>query len=72
MFIARNCTDNTAGGNVPLIMFDIFSFFWDQGAYMFLQKVKQTDQSFSVKSKYFYWVSCLSQLTRGHVWKCDK
>ena len=27
---------------------------------------------FCIKSKYFYWVSCESQLTRGHVWKCDK
>ena len=66
----QNCADN-AGGDVPLIMCDIFSFLWDQGAHMFLWKVKQTDHSFSVVSKYFYWVSYLSQQTRDHVWKCD-
>ena len=21
---------------------------------------------------YFYWVSCLNQLTRDHIWECDK
>ena len=54
-------------------MSDIFSFLWDQSANMFLWKGKQTDQSFSVsKVNIFYWVSCSSQLTRDHVWKCDK
>ena len=65
-------------------MCDIFSFLWDQRAHIFFWKEKQSwSIGFSIK-KHFYWVSYfeissyddnisqISQLTRHHMWKCDR
>ena len=50
-------------------MCDTFNFLWDEGAHMFFGKTKQN------WSMVFFWndtVSQMSQLTRDHMWKCDK
>ena len=65
-------------------MCDVFDFLWDQGAHMFFWKEKQSWSIAFFRRKYLYWVSCfkisfcddninqMNQLTRDHMWNCDK
>ena len=64
-------------------MCDIFNFLWDQGVHIFFWNEKKLINCL-LYEKCFYWVSCfkisvccdninqMNQLTRGHMWKCDK
>ena len=65
-------------------MCNIFNFVWNQGAHMFFWKEKQIWSIVFFIKQHFYWAfgfkisfyddnaTQLSQLTRDHMWKCDK
>ena len=64
-------TDDT-NGDVSLtlenhiLIYDVFNFLWIN--------VHTCSSGKKNKKIYFYWVSCfkMSQLTKDHMWKCDK